>query len=74
MTVLGIININTATRIFNAMHKVKAMELVKAEVLCIMLELCLALFQSLWMLKLHQHDCCRPIELAQPFYQSWTSF
>ena len=31
----------------NAMHKAKAMELVKAEVLCIMLELCRALFQPL---------------------------
>ena len=41
MTVLGIINIHTITRILNAMHKAKAVELhvVKEEVLYIMLEL-----------------------------------
>ena len=26
------------------------------------------------MFKLHQHDWCRPSELTQPSYQSWTSF
>ena len=56
-----IINVEIVTSVLNAMHKAKAMELVKAEVLCVMLELCRALFQSLWTLKLH------PIELAQPF-------
>ena len=32
MTVIGMINANIVTRILNAMHKAKAMELVKEEV------------------------------------------
>ena len=47
MTVLGIINVNTVTSILNAMHKAKAMELVKEEVLYFMLQLRHAVFQSL---------------------------
>ena len=41
MTVLGIINVNLVTNILNAMHTAKAMELVKEELLYVMLELCL---------------------------------
>ena len=48
MTVLGMINVNIVTSILNTMHKVKAMKLVEDEVLCIMLELCHALFPSLY--------------------------
>ena len=44
MTALGIVHIHIITMILNAMHKAKAMELVKAEVLCIMLELCMHWF------------------------------
>ena len=60
-------NVMIVTSILNAMHKEKASELLKAEVLCIMLELCRGLFQSLQTLKLHQQDWCSPNELAQPF-------